>query len=151
MEEQRIVGKRRTMSFVNYTVAELWRSFLPRRNEIANTVTHDLISAAVYPHPHIADLASTDEFERWAGVEVTGTDAVPDGMEILTLPRGEYAVFHYKGLSTDTSVFQYIFGTWLPQSGYVEDRRPHFEILGERYKNNDPDSEEEIWIPVCKN
>lgn len=24
----------------------------------------------------------------------------------------------------------------------------HFEIIGERHKNNDNDSEEEIWIPV---
>lgn len=46
------------------------------------------------------------------------------------------------------SIFQYIFGTWLPASGYYLDNRPHFEILGHKYKNNDPDSEEEIWIPV---
>jgi len=25
---------------------------------------------------------------------------------------------------------------------------PRIEILGEKYRNNDPDSEEEIWIPV---
>jgi AraC family transcriptional regulator len=42
----------------------------------------------------------------------------------------------------------YIFNTWLPKSGYQLDRRPHFEILGEKYKNNNPDSEEEIWIPI---
>jgi AraC family transcriptional regulator len=28
------------------------------------------------------------------------------------------------------------------------DNRPHFEILGEKYKQGSPDSEEEIWIPV---
>jgi AraC family transcriptional regulator len=44
--------------------------------------------------------------------------------------------------------FQYIFGTWLPNSEYVLDNRPHFEILGEKYKNDDPTSEEEIWIPI---
>jgi AraC family transcriptional regulator len=38
----------------------------------------------------------------------------------------------------------------LPASGYELDDRPHFEILGERYKNNDPDSEEELWFPVRK-
>lgn len=31
---------------------------------------------------------------------------------------------------------------------YEIDFRPHFEILGEKYKNNDPGSEEEVWIPV---
>jgi len=24
----------------------------------------------------------------------------------------------------------------------------HFELLGEKYKNNHPDSEEEVWIPI---
>jgi AraC family transcriptional regulator len=31
---------------------------------------------------------------------------------------------------------------------YELDDRPHFEILGDKYKNNDPNSEEEIWIPI---
>jgi predicted transcriptional regulator YdeE len=30
----------------------------------------------------------------------------------------------------------------------LPDDRPHFEVLGKNYKNNDPVSEEEIWIPV---
>ncbi|MGK2861531.1 MAG: GyrI-like domain-containing protein [Chitinophagaceae bacterium] len=45
-------------------------------------------------------------------------------------------------------MFSYIFNTWLPPSGYDLDNRPHFEILGEKYKNDDPLSEEEIWIPI---
>ena len=59
-----------------------------------------------------------------------------------------YAVFEYKGLNTDTKIFEFIFGIWLPSSKYNMDNRPHFEILGEKYKNNDPNSEEEIWIPI---
>lgn len=39
----------------------------------------------------------------------------------------------------------YIFATWLPSSAYVLDNRPHFEVLGAKYKSNDPGSEEEIW------
>jgi hypothetical protein len=31
------------------------------------------------------------------------------------------------------------------------DNRPHFEILGEKYKNADPDSEEDVYIPVKQN
>lgn len=59
-----------------------------------------------------------------------------------------YAVFDYKGSSDDGSVFKYIFNTWLPQSGYQLDNRPHFEVLGDKYRNSDPNSEEEIWIPI---
>ena len=69
-------------------------------------------------------------------------------MERILLPASVYAVFDYKGLSTDTSIFQYIFGAWLPSSPYVLDQRPHFEVLGEKYKNNDVNSEEQIYIPI---
>jgi AraC family transcriptional regulator len=70
-------------------------------------------------------------------------------MEPLALPGGLYAVFLYHGAASQADqTFQYIFGTWIPNSGYSLDNRPHFEILGKKYKNEDPDSEEEIWIPI---
>ena len=90
----------------------------------------------------------SQEFEKWAAVEVPDFDTIPAGMETFVLPAGLYAVFDYKGSSTDTQIFQHIFGVWLPGSNFVLDARPHFEILGEKYKNADPNSEEEIWIPV---
>jgi AraC family transcriptional regulator len=102
----------------------------------------------VYRPNHFTDFKLTNEFEKWATVEVLNFDNVPTDMETFTLPGGLYAVFDYKGLSTDKSIFQYIFGTWLPGSDYDLDNRPHFEILGDKYKNNDPASEEEIWIPI---
>jgi AraC family transcriptional regulator len=61
---------------------------------------------------------------------------------------GLYAVFNYKGSNMDHSIFEYIFRSWLPDSEYYLDNRPHFEVLGDKYKNNDPSSEEEIWIPI---
>jgi AraC family transcriptional regulator len=73
---------------------------------------------------------------------------IPDEMEAFKLKGGLYAVFHYIGSSMDTRVFQYIFGTWLPASSYLLDDRPHFEILGDKYKNANPNSEEDIWIPI---
>ena len=69
-------------------------------------------------------------------------------MEAFTLRGGLYAVFDYQGNSPE--IFQYISQKWLPNSDYKLDKRPHFEILGEKYKNNNPDSEEEIWIPITK-
>ncbi len=88
------------------------------------------------------------ELEKWAAVEVSNFDFVPKDMENFSLPSGLYAVFNYKGLSTDHRIFQYIFEVWLPKSDYILDERPHFEVLGANYKNNDPTSEEEIWIPI---
>ena len=72
--------------------------------------------------------------KKWATVEVMDFDAFPSGMESFTLKGGLYAVFDYKGSSTDSSIFQYIFQEWLPSSDYELDHRPHFEVLGKKYK-----------------
>ena len=151
ISEKKLVGLRLTMSFANYRTGELWKSFMPRRKEIAHNLTGDLISMALYKSAHFAEFNAENEFERWATVEVSDFDNVPPEMETFVLPGGLYAVFDYKGLNTDSSIFRYMLGTWLPDSGYVLDDRPHFEVLGKRYKNNDPASEEEVWIPVKPN
>jgi AraC family transcriptional regulator len=148
LQEKKLVGIRLTMSLANNKTGELWRSFMPRRSAITNNLTTDLISLQVYNPTHFTNFSPLNEFEKWALVEVADFDSVPEGMEPFTLTGGLYAVFNYKGSSADTSVFQYIFGTWLPNSAFVLDDRPHFEVLGVKYKNADPDSEEEIWIPV---
>jgi AraC family transcriptional regulator len=146
--EKKLIGKRLTMSLADNKTGDLWKSFIPRRREIVNSVTNDMISMQVYKSTYFADFRPTNQFEKWATVEVVNFDNVPNGMETFTLTDGLYAVFDYKGLSTDNSIFQYIFGTWLPTSDYDLDDRPHFEVLGDKYKNNDPISEEEIWIPI---
>ena len=148
LKEKKLVGKCLTMSLSDNKTGELWRNFMPRRREITNNLTQDLISMAIYKPTHFADFSPTNVFEKWAAVEVTDFDHVPSEMEMFTLTAGLYAVFDYKGSSTDTSIFQYIFGVWLPGSGYLLDDRPHFEVLGGNYKNADPNSEEEIWIPI---
>lgn len=146
--EKKLVGKRLAMSHANYKIGELWQGFMPRRKEITSCRANELISLAIYKPEHFTDFKPSNEFERWATAEVADFDHVPPGMETFILQSGLYAVFDYKGLNTDNSIYQYIFETWLPNSDYVLGNRPHFEILGDKYKNNDPASEEEIWIPV---
>lgn len=148
LQEKKLVGKRSTMSLTNNKTVELWKSFMPLRKEITNTVSNDLVSMQVYSPSYFATFNPSNEFEKWATVEVRKFDNVPADMETFVLPDGLYAVFEYKGINTDPSIFQYIFGTWLPDSIYELDNRPHFELLGNNYKNNDPSSEEEIWIPI---
>lgn len=147
LSEKKLVGQHLVMSFGNNKTGELWRNFMPQRKEIKKTLNNDLISLQVYP-PQFNFNNLDENFIKWASIEVSDFENVPASMEIFILKSGLYAVFHYQGSSTDTTIFNYIFGTWLPNSIYTLDDRPHFEILGEKYKNNHPDSEEEIWIPI---
>lgn len=147
--EKKLIGKKQLMSYAHYNIGELWGSFMPRRKEILNPLSNELLSMVIYKPNHFAAYAPTNEFERWATVEVADFEQVPDAMETYILPGGLYAVFHFIGSSSDTTHFyQDIFKLWLPNSKYVLDDRPHFEILGDKYKNNDPLSEEDIWIPI---
>jgi AraC family transcriptional regulator len=148
LQEKKLAGKRLTMSLANNRTGELWKSFMSRRKEITNNVTNELISLQVYTPSYFDNFNPNHFFEKWAAVEVTSFDKVPDDLETFTLTGGLYAVFHYKGSSSDNRIFDFIFSTWLPSSNYILDHRPHFEILGDQYKNNDPSSEEEIWIPI---
>lgn len=146
---KKLIGLRLTMSFAHNRTADLWRSFMPRRKEIANTVGTDLYSLQVYKEDFFENFNPTAEFEKWALIEVSDFDTVPEGMETFVLSGGLHAVFHYKGNPANgAEVFRYILQDWLPQSDYQLDNRPHFEVLGEKYKNGSDDSEEEIWIPV---
>jgi AraC family transcriptional regulator len=149
LTEKKLIGKRMTMSFANNKTFELWRNFMPGRKEIKNSIGADLYSMQIYAPNYFRNFNPDREFEKWAAIEVTDFVTVPDDMETFTLKSGRYAVFLYKGAaSAAAETFQYILGTWLPASEYTLDNRPHFEILGEKYKNEDPSSEEEIWIPI---
>lgn len=148
---KKIIGKKMIMSFTNYSISELWKSFLPRRQEITNNLSTELISMTIHTPTHFSDFNIVNKFEKWAAIEVSDFDNIPNDMETFVLSGGLYAVFDYKGSSSDNSIFEYIFQTWLPTSDYTLDDRPHFEVLGDKYKNNDPNSEEEIWIPIREN
>lgn len=145
---KKLVGIHLKMSLTQNRTHELWSQFMPRRNEIINRVNGDYVSLQTYAEGHYENFNPNNEFKSWACVEVLDHENIPDGMEAFELPPGEYAVFDYKGSSNDGSIFRYIYGEWVPQSEYELDNRPHFDVLGEKYKNNDPNSEEEIWIPI---
>jgi AraC family transcriptional regulator len=122
---------------------------MPKRREIKNRIGSDLYSIEVYEPHHFENFSPEREFDKWAAVEVTEIDTVPDEMETITVSGGLYAVFLHKGAANKGhETYGYIFKTWLPDSIYTLDNRPHIAIMGKKYKNEDPDSEEDIWIPI---
>lgn len=134
------------MSLADNKTVQLWKSFMPKRH-LVKSITTDYISLQDYGK----SLSSGDlyqKFDKWALVEVDDFKNLPSGMESFLLEGGLYAIFAYKGLPSDPSIFQYIFNNWLPKSKYELDVRPNFEILGSKYKNGDLESEEDIFIPI---
>jgi len=152
LEEKKLIGKKLTMSLANNRTVDLWKSFMPHKKEIKKMISSDLFSVQVYDSSlDFSSFSPTTAFQKWAAVEVSAFDQIPENMETLVLPSGLYAVFLYQGDPREFApAFRFIFGEWIPNSEYELDNRPHFEIMGEKYKNDSPDSEEEIWIPIRK-
>lgn len=128
--------------------SELWRDFFAQRPELARHPRPDLYSIRVYEPDYFQSFTPARTFEKWAAVEATPVDASAANLDRIVLPAGEYAVFLYRGPAADARIFQFIYGEWLPRSDFELDARPHFEVLGAKYSNTAPDSQEEIWIPV---
>jgi len=151
-KETKLVGKKMRMSFAENKTSELWRSFLPRIKEIKSLIGSNRFSVEIYPDTaFFENFDPAIEYEKWAAAEVSEFDMIPDAMEKLIVPEGLYAVFHYKGKPSEAQeTFQYIYGTWLPNSKYKMDNRPYFALMREKYIGESSESEEEFWIPIIQ-
>ncbi len=150
LPETKLIGMRMHMSLVDNKTSILWKNFMTNRKAVKNTIGANLYSIQVYDNPtYFLDFNPNNSFVKWAATEVDNFNHIPDGMEQFILKEGLYAVFNHIGPASDfPKTAQYIYSVWLPNSEYNLDNRPHFELLGEKYKNNAPDSEEEVWIPI---
>jgi AraC family transcriptional regulator len=149
LNEKLFVGKNITMSLANNRTRALWQSFMPERKVVTNNVGPELYSIEIYPPNYFDNFSPHAEFEKWAAVEVAELASVPDTMNALQVPAGLYAVFVHRGpASSGPKTYEYILTSWLPSSDYALDARPHFAVMGENYKGDDPNSEEELWIPI---
>ncbi len=143
-----LIGQQQTMSLVEDTTGELFRSFMPRRKEIKQAKDQWVYDLRIYPVNYFSPFNPTTSFTKWALVEVEEEEQLPVDMETFLLSGGKYAVFTPDRRSNDPNIFQYIFGEWLPSSGFVLDDRPHFERLDSKGKRNNPEADEEFWIPI---
>ena len=146
VEQLQLVGISAQMSYIDNQTQKLWETFIPFSKKIIHKQSNDFYSLQVFPENFFKTFNPTIAFEKWALVPVTEIESNIEPCKPFILPAGLYAVFHHKGM--DTSIFQRIYGEWIPQSPYQLDNRPHFEILDEKYKKGSPDSEEDIYIPI---
>jgi len=143
-----IVGIPIEMSLIENKTGDVFRSFMPRRNEVVNRSNMDVLDLKLYGSSYFQKFNPTNTFIKWAGVEVDQLAEIPGGMDTYTIEEGVYAMFMNHGLEENSNMFQYIFTEWLPSSEYVLDDRPHFDVLGEDYQKREEDAMSEIWVPV---
>lgn len=151
-DRQRIIGFSSIMSFADDKTSVLWQKFMPRRHEINDAKNVGLISLQLYPENFMSTGFNIHLlFEKWAAIAVSESAVTPEGMKELTIPEGMYAVFDHHGPAHEFQrTSDYIYKEWLPESDYVLDIRPHFEVLPEGYDPSDNNATEKVYIPLAK-
>ena len=149
LDNKKLVGHAIDMSLTDNKTFELFSGFMPNRKQIQNTTGDAIYEVMIYNDSHFKSFSPANTFTKWATLEVTNCDTIPEGLKTLDLEAGLYSVFQYKGLPQGFgNLMRHILTEWLPKSEYQLDSRPHFNILGENYKKGSPDSEEEVFIPI---
>ncbi len=114
----------------------LWDEFLPRMAEIKNTV----LGKAYGVIQQTKD--KTDRLEYYAVIEVSDLESPPKGMVSIEIPESNYASFMHKGnVKNIDNTVNYIYSSWLMQSGKRHSYGADLEIYGEGYI---PDSDESV-------
>ena len=92
------------------------------------------------------------KFTYTFGQEVSKVEDIPEGMVATEVEPADYAVITHKGsLKSLGDSYNYIFASWLPQSGCECVKKPHVEVYGKDFKGADnEESVMEIWFPIKK-
>jgi AraC family transcriptional regulator len=145
----RLFGYKASMSLIHNLTAYLWQKLMPKREVLPSCQPNVYYSAEEYELDYFSSFDPDKTFTKWAAFPVSATEELRDELNELIIPAGEYAVFRHKGASTEiSSLYQFIFSQWLPQSLYQLAHRPHFAIMDEKYRKDDPNAEEDIYIPI---
>jgi AraC family transcriptional regulator len=149
IDERNLIGIKTRTSIAENANRELWQTFKPLARNVRGRASTDFYSVEVFDAAtSFENFTPATQYEKWAAVDVSNLSDVPGEMETLTL-SGKYAVFLHTGLPSDfPTTSRYIFGEWIPASGYEVDQRPHFEIMAADYLPDDPEATEEIFVPI---
>jgi predicted transcriptional regulator YdeE len=99
LPEKKLAGQQLEMTFNQDKTFQLWRNFMPRRKEITNQIGDQLFAIQVYgPGMSFETFHPEEPFVKWATVEVSDFDSIPEGMEPLYPPRRTICRFSPKRL-----------------------------------------------------
>ncbi|WP_274365774.1 GyrI-like domain-containing protein [Paenibacillus thermotolerans] len=134
----------------NKATLEVAATFLERKPEIKNCINEsEVFGLSTDPENYNPE---TDQFEFFIGIEVSSNDNIPDEMVYREIPANTYVLFSFQGpFENAGAVHNYLYSSWLNQSGYELAGRYNIEIYDER--NHGPHSENsitDICFPVRK-
>jgi len=132
----------------NQEIHELWNQFNRRMAQIGS-VKHDTGEACIGLCITPDDGPIEGAFEYVAGLPVSEIEDIPEDFVVREVSEHTYAVFAHEGdLASLGKTYEYIYETWLPQSGYALAQKLDFEYYNEDFRDFAPDSVFYIYIPI---
>lgn len=121
----------------------LWNEFLPRVGELEYRVEGTAYGVIQQTKD------KTDLLEYYAVCEVTKIKTIPKKMVSIEVPKSQYAKFTHKGdVKNINNTVNYIYSSWLLQSGRRHTYGPDLEIYGDKYIPESDDSVIHYAIPI---
>ncbi|MDF2629079.1 MAG: transcriptional regulator, AraC family [Symbiobacteriaceae bacterium] len=146
LPERLMVGLEYIGKNQNGEIPALWAAFNRRACEVGNRVA---VGQAIGLCGSVENPTEECEFSYVAGVFVDRADEVPPGMVARTVPAGLYAVFtHEAGPEALGRSYEYIWGTWVPNSAYQPAGSHDYELYDERFNAASPTWVMEIHVPI---
>jgi AraC family transcriptional regulator len=136
----RLVGLQIRTRPMSPEIPALWPRFVARLPGIAGIAEPGVTYGAMRSEPR-------DVLVYLAAVPVAADAPVPDGMAAWDIAAGEQAVFEFP-FGDIGQAYPFIFGTWLPGSGRVQDARPLLERYGADFCPDQPASHMQVRVPL---
>jgi len=94
-----LVGKRNRATIANDVPASYWRPFKMNLKEIQNALSDKFYSVQTFDGVDFQKFTTETQFDKWAAVEVSEIGHIPEGLEVIHIPKGKYAAPNdaYKG------------------------------------------------------
>jgi len=144
-----LVGNRMTVTMATDNPVLLWQPFKMKLKEIRNAQPDRFYSVQTFEGEDFSTFDVNTEFTKWAAVEVLELGNIPEGMEVIRIPKGLYAtVVHYSTAAEFRKTTDFIYRQRLPESKYELDNRPHVTMMPHDYKPDDPNAAELVCVPV---
>jgi AraC family transcriptional regulator len=128
-------------------VTEMWLNFNPRRKEVSHRKKGK--GYALVRSPSGMMIEDTLPYVASVEIDLKSPEPLPPGMKRFDMNQQLYACFETHGVADTTRMsLDYIYGFWLPQSGYKRATGFDMKIFDFRMRLDRPDSISTYCIPV---
>ena len=146
-----LVGYKSPINGGFLAIPRLWKKLHKNKQTIKNRVDLNYTVSLDDYRGSIGCEEKKPAFDYYAAVEVSAPEQLAPDMETITLPKGKYIVFTYKGRAKDSlqPVMEYIYKEWFPEASCQFNEQAPFDFT--RYSEEVDEKGHsliEVWIPI---